>query len=814
MKIKFLIIVALFICSSIMATIGIAQTNLTMSGRVYTNPPHSLAGTAISLYNASDSVLIKTSLIGPEGDFKFIHLKAGTYRLIKTMSGYQPYKSNVLELNANITLSPIYLKQNAVNLKEVVVASHKALVVKKIDRVVINIDAMLSTAGGTLLEALEKSPGINIGQNGAVSLKGKEATILIDDKPTYLSGTDLENYLRSLPSSTFDQIELMTNPPAKYEASGNGGIINIRTKKSKIKGINGGVNLSYIQGRYGRTTNSVNLNYRTNKVNLFGNVSYNTTNAFNKLAINRQFEDSNGKRVSDFYQDSYTRRTGSGYTAKAGMDYATSDKTTIGVIISGLYRISKQKAPVNSLFTNVQNAPDSTVVANNLEKGSFKNTSINLNYRHAYNKRGRELTADVDYLTYTNFTDQTFDNNSYSKIGTLKSNYLLMGNLPTDIDIYSFKTDYSHPFENGLKVETGLKASYAKTNNTAEYFSIINQVKIPDYEKTNHFLYNEHINAAYVSATKEFGRLAVQGGLRMENTVSNGEQLGNINRTDSTFKRNYTGLFPTIYLEYKVDTADTHVFSVDYGRRIDRPYYQDLNPFLSPLDRFTYYVGNPFLKPSYSNAIELSHTYKSNFTTTFSYSKTKDQVNETIEIVDGIYYSRPGNIGKAIIKSLSVDGSLDPLKWLNFHFYGQLTNIHAVSSFYTGPLDTKGTFFYLKPMLQFRPGRDWTIQVDGYYQSKVTNVQFVATVQKRMNAAISKKISSNTTVKVVVNDVFHSYVNAGRINNLALTKAEYRNISDTRTAVVSFNYRFGKVLKSQNNHDANGAESEQKRVKN
>jgi hypothetical protein len=814
MKIKLKIVVVLFMLNSIAATVGTAQTTLSLSGKVYTSPPESLAGTPIYLRNAQDSALNKMTIIGPEGSFKFINLKAGSYRLYTTMMGYRPYKSDVLVLNANTALPTIHLQRNEVNLKEVEIIRPKALVEKKIDRTIINLDAMLGNAGGTLLEALEKSPGINIGQNGAVSLKGKEATILIDDKPTYLSGIDLESYLRSLPSSSFDQIELMTNPPARYDAAGNGGIINVRTKKSKMKGFNGGVNLSYTQGQYGRTTNSVALNYRNNKVNLFGNLSYTTANTFNKLDINRRFEDTNGTPFSNFFQDSYTRRTGSGYTAKVGMDYEVSDRTTIGIGITGSYRISKQKAAVNSLFANAQNAPDSTVLANNIEKGSFKNTGINLNYRHAYNKKGRELTADLDYLRYENFSDQSFDNNSYLNDGTLKSNYLLTGNLPTGIDIYSLKADYSHPFENGLKVETGIKASYAKTDNIADYFYTINQVKTPDYAKTNHFLYSEHINAAYVNASKEFGKLAVQGGLRMENTVSNGEQLGNINRTDSTFKRNYTGLFPTIYLEYKLDTTNTHIFSVDYGRRIDRPYYQDLNPFLSPLDKFTYYVGNPFLRPSYTNAIELSHTYKSNFTTTLSYSKTKDQVNETIEIVDGIYYSRPGNIGKAIMKSLSVDGSLDPLKWLNFHLYGQLTNIHAVSSFYTGPLDTKGTFFYLKPMLQFRPGRDWTIQVDGYYQSKVTNVQFVATEQKRMNAAISKKISSNTTLKVVVNDVFHSYVNGGRINNLAFTRADYRNISDTRTAVVSFSYRFGKVLKSQNDHNANGVESEQSRVKN
>ncbi len=814
MKIKFKITALMITISSITATFATAQNSLILSGKVYGNTHQSLGGNTIYLYNALDSALIKTTLIEPEGNFKFDNLKRGTYRLFISMMGYQPYKSNVIVFSADTTLPIIYLQQSGLNLKEVAIISQKALVEKKIDRTIINVDAMLSNAGGTLLEVLEKSPGVNIGQGGAVSLKGKEATILIDDKPTYLSGADLEGYLRSLPSSTIDQIELMTNPPARYDAAGNGGIINIRTKKNRKRGFNGGINLSYIQGKYGRTNNSFTFNYRNNKVNLFGNIGYSTTNTYNDLDINRHFEDINGATLSNFLQNSYTRRTGSNHTAKVGMDYEVSDKTTIGVGLTGLYRISKQEAPVSSRFTNAQNDPDSTVMADNIEKTSFKNAGINLNYRHMYDKSGRELTVDIDYLRYDNHTDQSFDNRSYLNDGTLKGNYLLTGNLPTGINIYSFKTDYSHPFENGFKVETGLKTSYTKTDNTADYFYTINEIKIPDYVKTNHFLYSEHISAAYVNTTREFGRLSVQAGLRLENTVSNGRQLGNLYRTDSTFKSHYTGLFPTLYLQYKLDTTATNVLSINYGRRVDRPYYQDLNPFLSPLDKFTYYVGNPFLKPSYTNAVELSHTYKSNFTTTLSYSKTQDQVNETIEIVDGIYYSRPGNIGKAITKSLSVDGSLDPFKWLNFHFYGELTNIHAVSAFYTGPLDTKGTFFYLKPMLQFKPGHDWIIQIDGYYQSKITNVQFVAAEQKRMNAAVSKKLSPNTTVKMVVNDIFHSYVNAGLINNLASTRADYRNISDTRTGVLSFSYRFGKVPDSQGKRNTNGAESEQSRVKN
>lgn len=789
-----------------------AQNNLTLSGQVNSNIP--LDGATVSLYKTADSIPVQTAITDSKGAFSLAHLKPGAYRITVIMIGHSVYKGDNFQLNVNTVLPVIQLQQTALALQEVSISSQKALIEKKIDRTVINVDAMISSAGSTVYEVLEKSPGIRIDQSGGVSLKGKGAAIFIDDKPAYLSGADLESYLKSLPSSTIDQIELMTNPPAKYDAAGNGGIINIRTKKSKLKGFNGGANLSYVQGKYARTNNSFNFNYRYHKMNFFGNVGYTVINNYSDLDINRHFENVNAEVVANFLQHSFSRTTGQSYTSKIGMDYYLSDKTTFGIGLTGLYRPSKQKMLVESVFTNAQHLMDSTVLADNREKNKFKNIGVNLNYRHLYDKNGRELTADIDYVNYNTQNDQLFDNNSYPKGVLPANNYLLTGSLPAQINIYSAKIDYSHPLKSGVKLETGLKTSYTQTDNIADYFYTVNQVTKPDYNKINHFLYKEHINAAYVNANKDFNQLTVQAGLRLENTVSDGHQLGNAQKTDSTFKRNYTGFFPTLFLQYKLDTAGTNLLSMDYGRRIERPYYQDLNPFLAPIDKFTYYTGNPFLKPSYTNSMEFSHTYKGKFTTSLSYGKSIDQVNETIEIVNGIYYSRPGNIGKATVKSLSFDGSFDLASWFNFHFYGQVTNIHTVSAFYTGQLDTKGTFFYLKPILQFKAGKDWTIQLDGYYQSKVTNAQFVAGEQKRINVAVAKKISPGTTVKLVVNDMFHSYVNSGVINNLALTRADYHNVSDSRTAVLSLSYRFGKAISNLRKHEGSGAESEQKRVKN
>ena len=272
-------------------------------------------------------------------------------------------------------------------------------------------------------------------------------------------------------------------------------------------------------------------------------------------------------------------------------------------------------------------------------------------------------------------------------------------------------------------------------------------------------------------------------------------------------------MFPTVYLLYKLDTTANHQVGLNYGRRIDRPYYQDLNPFLSPLDKFTYYVGNPFLKPSYTNSVELSHVYKSKYTTTLSYSNAKDDVGETIEIVDGIYYSRPANIGRKIVKSISFNGSFDPIGWLNVSLYTEVTNIKTTSDFYTGTLNSSGTYVYIGHTARLTLGKGWDGELSGNYRSRLVNAQFVLQSIWQANVAAQKKLSAKTTLKLSVNDLFYTKINKGTINNLANTEANWINRSDSRYLLLSLSYRFGKAFSTPKKHVGSGADEEKNRVK-
>jgi len=761
---------------------------------------------------------VKSTLSDEKGAFVLDKISFGTYKLMVSMTGFSKYSSAAIiiinEENHNSYVGTVKLANVPANLQGVTVTAQRPPVERKIDRTVVNADQLVSAAGSTAMDVLERSPGVSVDNNGVISLKGKNGvTIFVDDKPTYLSGTDLENYLRSLPSSSIDQIELMTNPPAKYDAAGGGGVINIRLKRTKQRGFNGSLNTAYTQGVYAKTNNSFNFNYRSGKYNAFGTLTQNYATNFSDLTINRHFKNPDGSRDYDFLQSTYIKPSSLAVSAKVGADYYANEKSTFGIVLTGVTRKGQRNNDNSSKILNEAYQLDSTIVAHNTQDNSFENGGINLNFRRRSGKNGPEFAVDADYIRYGTSNIQAFNNYTYLPNNTLSEQDRLAGDLPAGIDIYSLKADYTHPLKKSWKVDAGVKSSYTKTDNVADYFSTVNNVTKPDYDKTNHFIYKETIHAAYIKDSYERKRWSLQLGLRTEYTLSNGRQLGNAVKADSAFKRTYASLFPTAYLNYKLDSAGNHTLTLDYGRRINRPYYQDLNPFISPLDKFTYYVGNPFLLPAYTHNVQLSYSYKNRITVGFQYSSTLNNTNETIEIVNGTYYSRPGNIGRVTNISGSLEGDLSLRKWLNFGFYTEVTNIHSETAFYTGFLNTQGTFWFVQPNIRFTFKKGWSAQIDGVYQTDLTANQFILLKRGRLNAGVSKKVSTALTVRAAVNDILYTNINRGIINYLANTEANWRNAYDSRTVTIALAYRFGKAIADLRKHNQNSAQQEQNRIK-
>jgi len=803
-------------------TTSIAQTPGKVEGRVGDPNGQPLEAATITLLNAKDSSRIKVTTTNKTGAFSFDHLTTGKYLVSASSVGYGSNWSLSFELSGahtSQTLPPMILKNTAANLKEVAVVGKKQLFEVKADRTIVNVDASPSNAGSTVMDVLEKSPGVTLDKDDNISLKGKQGvTIMIDNKPTYLSASQLASYLRSLPASAVDQIELMTNPSAKYDASGNSGIINIKTKKNKMKGFNGNVSLTHTQGVYPKPSGSFNLNYRDGKANFFVNGGYSRWEGYQHLDITRKYLDGSAARniTSIFTQGTEMHFTNPSMNLKLGMDYYLTPKTTLGFVVSGFRDQEQNRSSSNIQLMDPHYNIDSFVYSPSTNTTTWKNGSANLNFRHQFDSAGRELTADFDYVRYSSGSNQYFDNITYAPDMAKKNETVLTGNLPSAINIYTFKTDYTRPLAKGYKLESGLKFSYVNTDNNANYFNVDPSTKFTqvDTTKTNHFLYRENVNAAYVNMTKQFKKLSIQAGLRAENTNYSGHQLGNgisvINR-DSSFKRSYVNVFPTAYFSYEIN--DKHQLTLNYGRRIDRPAYQDLNPFLFFLDQYTYQAGNPYLQPQYTQNVEFSHTYRHFLTTTLNYSSTNNFFTETFEQSGHATIVRRGNIGRRQNAGISVSAQIPVAKWWSANFYSNLNYTKFTGLLYGENIDISATNLLFNLNNQFTFSHGWGGEISGFYRTKGVEGQIVIQDMGQGSAAVSKKILKDKgSLKLAIRDIFYTNKVRGYIN-FQQTEATFRNNRDSRQVAMTFTYNFGKPLKEMGSRRHNsGAGEEQSRV--
>ncbi len=790
-----------------------------IAGHVTDASQKNIASATITLLKAKDSTVTKMGAAGKDGNFAFENIDAGNYLVAVSAIGYKKAFSENIEINeANntVTVKTIALVPVSKDLTGVTVVARKQLIEQHIDRTVVNVDAAVSNVGATALEVLEKSPGITVDKDGSISLKGKQGVqVYIDGKPSYLSGADLVNLLKNMNANQLEQIEIMTNPPAKYDAAGNSGIINLRTKKNKIKGFNGSLTAGYSQGVYWRTNESLNLNYRTAKYNAFLNYSYNKNNSYQQLDIHRTYLENDGKTVKAMFdQTAFMPRSNTNNNLKFGMDFFVSKKTTLGFVASGFMNPEQERNYNTSYLKDAHGAVDSIVKSTSMGDNKWKNGAINLNFRRQFDSTGRELTADLDYSTYASANNQYFINGSYTPNWQKKGQTDLKSVLPVDINIYSAKLDYTHPLKKEAKIEAGVKSSYVNTDNAANYFNVIAGNDVVDYDKTNRFQYKENINAAYINYNRQFKKIGVQAGLRFENTNYKGHQFGNAQKpgTDSAFSRTYNNLFPTVFISYTANKNNQ--FGLSIGRRIDRPAYQDLNPFLFFLDNYTYGSGNPFLKPQYTNNIEVSHTFKGFLNTTVNYSRTKNFFTETFEQKDYATIVRQGNIGERQNAGFSMSAQVKIAKWWSANLYGNYNYVYFNGELYGEQVKVSGSNVLFNVNNQFSFGKGWSAELSGFYRTRGIEGQIVIMPLGQASAGVSKQVlKGKGSVRVNIRDIFYTNKATGDIN-FQKTLAHFENTRDSRVAGISFTYRFGKPLKGpQNNRKKGGADEEQNRVK-
>ena len=796
-----------------------AQEAGTITGLVRDETGKPVQAATISLQKAGDSSLVKNELSGKDGGYKFLKVQKGSYFITISIVGYNTGRTVVFQIDEDHkTIPDIALSVISKDLGAVVVTAKKPLIETKIDRTVVNVDASPSNAGSTAMEVLEKSPGIMVNSDGAISLRGKQGVIvMIDGKPTYLSATDLANMLKNMPASALDQIEIMTNPSSKYDASGNSGIINIKTKKGKADGFNGSVMVGVTSSIYHidgvtsfipKSQNSFTFNYRKGKINFFGNYNPNYFQGRNTQSLRRNFYDpATGAKAGSLDQDVRFKFGNENHSLKLGMDLFADAKNTFGVVLSG-FAFSGHPKPVTVATSRDANGRvESSMVSNTDNHGVFKNFSANANYRHVFDSAGQELTVDLDYVAYKNLSDMMLTTLPYDQNGQAGLPIYLKGHLPSTIDIRSFKSDYTKPFKNG-RFEAGLKSSFVKTDNIVDYQNQVQDKWYTD-SRSNHFIYEENINAAYVNLNKQLKKWTLQGGLRMENTIATGKQV----TTNTNFDRNNTSLFPSAFVSYDADKNNK--LTVSYSRRITRPNYQNLNPFVFFLDSLTYQQGNPYLKPQYTNNMELSHSFKGKFITTLAYNNTTDVISQMIKqnTAEKKTFNTFENVAKLKNISLSVTAPFKVSKIWSGNFFGLVYNNHYTGIYNNSMIDVGATSFNANLTNTFTFNKGWTTELSGFYRFRSIEQLAVLEPFGQMSVAVQKQvIKGKGTLRLNIRDPFswqHFYGHF-RYDDVDLS---FDNRQDVRQVTATFTYRFGKnTPQSQPKRKTGSSQEEQSRV--
>ncbi|UBM59128.1 outer membrane beta-barrel protein [Marinilongibacter aquaticus] len=792
-----------------------AQTHtFQISGTVRDMQNTALPGATISILQASDSLLVEGQISDAEGDFVTSILKPNRYILRVSSVGFKTYFSPVLEAESEsnrMTLAPIFLlSQDDFLLKEVVVKAKKPLVEQDIDRTILNVQSLASTASSSTLEVIEKSPGLLVDENGNISLHGKSGVlVLVNGRNVYLQGNELSAYLKALPGAMLERLELMDNPPAKYDAAG-GAVLNIVLKKNPNAGFTGNVNSGFSKGRTFRTLEAVSLNYRKEDLNVFGNLSYSQDANIEEETGDRHLFDENRQAISSVQMSNSYSYKSKGIQSRIGADYNLNTRTMLG--FQAFYNNQPKKDKAH--FRNEQTVYDpfqSTVSKGNNE-GEYNWASYggNLNFNRRFAQEGHELSMDANYIRYASDGRKLFFN--YFEGDSLHEfdNRYVNG-----VDIYSFKSDYVRPLKKGSRFEMGFKSSYVKNDYDALFRNLENGVFVVDYSRSNHFVYTENINSGYASLRLTVNkRLAAQLGLRVENTQLKGELLPNEVAPQEVFRQSFTNLFPSVFLNYKMGAKEENALNVAFGRRINRPNYTQFNPFLNYIDVYTYSQGNTELRPFYLNSVNVRYQVKNIYSLGLGYDNARGIINEISVRRGDKFIRKPFNVGSGFKFGLDQNVNLQVSKFWRANVYFQFARfqLSGDADGHTGESMFYSMRFQLRNEFSF--GQSWSIDFSGSVSARDRFYPTTTLGRRMFYASVQKKFwEDRASVRLSVDDPFLGNIRRLSTENFEQTDQFRKMVNDTRRVGLSFSYRFGnEKFSRKGGRNGNAVQEEQSRV--
>lgn len=810
---KLPVISKVFILCLLMAYLNIDKANAQIitliSGTVVSKPGSLTSYLTVSLLRTSDSTIVKGTLTDDKGYFEFTGNHDGNYLVKITGIGYKPVMSRSFSVQPGVAVKvPILVMQSAANeLAVVSVKASRPVIEHHSGKTIINVENSILATGNSAMEILERAPGVTIDKNDNISLQGKAGvTVMLDGKLTYLSGEQLSALLRSTDGNNIQAIELMPIPPASYDAAGTAGIINIKLKKNFKKGTNINIIVGAAYGNHAGDNISLAINHTKGKLKAFVSLSRGDLARDRFVQIKRSLDSANTRTY--FNQNSQVFDNRHSNSFRAGSDFNFTSRNTVGVVIEG-YMNPREKD--NDSRTNVGAQPgNADFYENTVSKSKFsaKNISANVNEHIKFDTVGTELNMDLNYSKYNNNTDALYETVYYNPSGLqLGLPRVLTNQTPSVINIRAVNADFTKLLNKQLKLEVGAKYSMVQADNIIEARVLSNGDFINDTTRSNRFLYKEKITAFFFTLDEHLKQTNISIGLRAEHTGLSGDLTAN----QSVFHRHYLDLFPNLRIEQAIN--DKNDLLLGYSRRINRPDYEDLNPFTYYVDQFTYTKGNVFLQPEYSQNFQLTYTYDKTWNVGLSYQRTMHLI-AGVFLTDTLRKSTiitKANLNRFNAYTLNANFPLNfTTRWTaSVDLNGIYEQTHA--SGLTGYLDRGKPTFQGKITQQLKFGKGYTAEVLTSYSALEANGYDIIKPMFAADAGLSYALPGKAgNVKFAVSNVFN-----GSVYHI-ISSAQGSNI-DTRlnviprTARLTFSYNIGnRKLAAHGRH--RGTEEEENRV--
>lgn len=808
MKIRFLLTLLLAFGS-----VALAQTGHSVRGILQNPEGQALPFVNLALRKSLDSTVVKIGVSDDRGAFRISGFSKGNYYLETSMPGFRRLrrKLSAEAEGEEIDLGIIQLEPADVQLKEVAVYGTKPFIKAEPDKLVVQVDNNPLMVNNNALEVLKKSPNVMVNQDDQIFLQGKSGLVVyVDGKPSPLQEKDLANWLRGIPSSQIELIEIITQPSARYDAAGNAGIINIRLKKNQKKGINGNLNSSIGHGlfnehNYLRTSQGFGLNLGLKKVNVYSNYAFDHAKSWSFMDFKRS--------QSDYFfdQTSNTFDTRNSHTVKLGVDWFVNRRHSIGIAADGNFAHNQPELDGNNLlFTKGASRPYALLESRNL--GDKQTNSGNVSLNHSYrDSTGREWSSDASYGFYTlgNRTQQpNFYRNYVPDSSIVDRSFGL--ETPVTIGIKTIKTDFEQPLA-GFSVSLGGKFSDVETDNVFEQFDRSGGGNRLDTLSSSQFRYHEQVLAFYGILKRKLGKdVTISAGLRYEGTRIRSQLSYYTQRVDSNSRIPYDNFFPSGGISWQA--SKNHSLSLNYSRRIDRPVYRFLNPFQFKIDELSFEQGNPYLKPQYTDNLQLTYAAFGMATASLGYSNTQQFFARVIDSLGKQSFLTRRNLAEVSTWSFNLSSPLPIRKWWNgFFTFGMNRQLYEANLGEGKNLKLEVSTWNLYMQHSFRLPGQMGLQVSGSYNSP--NV-WGGTFRNRAfwfcELGINRKLFQNkATISLNISDIFLSQRWKGESDFGGVDMTVWGG-NDSRNIRLGFSWLFGKEEPRQSRKKAGNTEERQR----